>query len=255
MHPQRPSWGVLRMARAAVLGLLCTVLPWGAWAEGFEACREQFFAGFVPRLLQLPSDRLQALCFDGFAVLHSGQSKGPVYVAQHLDPARLKEARGIPRSNIFYEEARLPSADRATLDDYQGAGYDRGHMAPAADMPNPNANAQSFSLANMVPQSPEHNRGPWAKSVEQATRHYVERGNAVYVLTGPLHGQPARTIGTGQVWVPEALFKLVYDPARRRAWAYILPNHDQARVEGTYSYAELVRRTGIELLPAGAVEE
>ncbi len=241
---------------AAALALLLTLLlALPVRAQDFEACREQFFAEFVPRLLQPRTDNLQALCFEGFALLHSGQAKGPVYVAEYLHPARLKDARGIPRSNIFYEEARLPRADRATLEDYQGAGYDRGHLAPAADMPTPSANAQSFSLANMVPQAHEHNRGPWAKSVERATRHYVERGNEVYVITGPIYSAPVRTIGAGQVWVPEALFKLVYDPARRRAWAYIVPNDNQARVEGTYSYAELVRRTGIEFLPPGAVEE
>lgn len=255
MCPTRPLWGAMPVARALLVGLLATVLAWGARAEGFEACREQFFAQHVPRLVQPRTDRLKALCFEGFAVLHSGRAKGPVYVAEHLDPARLKEARGQKRSNIFYEEARLPRPDRATLDDYRGAGYDRGHLAPAANMPTPSANAQSFSLANMVPQAHEHNRGPWAKSVERATRRYVERGHEVYVITGPLYGEPVRTIGPGQVWVPDALFKLVYDPARRQAWAYIVPNDNQARVEGTYSYAELVRRTGIEFLPAGAVEE
>lgn len=68
------------------------------------------------------------------------------------------------------------------------AVFDRGHMAPAGDMPTAQAMAQSFSLANMVPQAPENNRGLWAKAFECSTRRYVKRtGSTVYVFTGPVY--------------------------------------------------------------------
>jgi endonuclease G len=240
---------------ASILAALTLPASSTAAGQGFEECREQFFNGFVPRinasLLARPQHR--GLCFDGFAVLHSGSTKTPAYVAEHLTPQRLRDASDEVRSEHFFEDARIPQAERATLDDYRGSGYDRGHMAPAADMPNGNAMAQSFSLANVVPQAPDNNRGPWARSVESVTRKYVERGNSVYVFTGPIYGPQTRKIGRGRVWVPNELFKLVYDPERRHAWAFILPNVDGVRVNGVYSYAQLVERTGIEFLPPGAV--
>ena len=170
-----------------------------------------------------------------------------VYAAGFAD--QLQDARGEERTNRFYPEARLPSADRATPDDYRNSGFDRGHMAPAADMPTAQAMAQSFSMANMVPQAQQNNRGPWA-DIEQATRKYVMRSKgAVQVYTGPMFPKRPRTIGDNQVWVPSQLYKLVYDEAENRAWAYWIDNRDDASFPRPISYAELVRRTGIEFLP------
>lgn len=222
-------------------------------APDFTACRQQFYQGFAPQVHAAQPGNLRALCFDDFAVLHSGQSKTPLYAAEHLTPRSLADARGEERTNKFYAEARLPAAERAQLADYQGSGYDRGHMAAAAQRATSAAMAQSFSLANMVPQAPQNNRGTWAKSAEKATRSYVARGNEVYVLTGPIYRGQVSTIGANQVWVPSALFKLVYDPAKKRAWAYVVDNTDQAKVTGTVSYGDLVRMTGTQWLPAGAV--
>jgi endonuclease G, mitochondrial len=220
-------------------------------AAGFSQCPEHFFRSQVPRLLSAQPGKKRELCFDGFAVLHSGESKTPVYVAEHLTPERLASAH-LERTNRFYEEARVPSSERARLEDYKKPGannehYDRGHMAPAADMSTANAMAQSFSLANMVPQAPQNNRGIWAKNVEKAVRHYVQRAGEVYVVTGPVFEAPVERVG--DVWVPKYLFKLVFDPARGKSWAYWVENTNDARMGKPITYAELVRRTGIEFLP------
>ena len=232
------------LALALLLPLASTAL---ADANDFSQCR-QYFANGKPPVIQHQQDmKPRALCFDSFAIFHSGKSHTPIYVAERLNREIL--GKGIHRSDHFYEEARLPRSERSLLDDYRDSGFDRGHMAPAADMGTDGAMVQSFSLANIVPQAPINNRKAWAK-IEKDTRKYVMRAAGdVYVITGPVYDANPATIGRNKVWVPQHLFKLVYDPSSNRAWAHWIDNSDEARVGRPISYGELIRRVGVEWLP------
>jgi endonuclease G len=216
----------------------------------FDSCLN-LFPNKTPPIVSNASRMLaRDLCFNAFAVLHSGFSKTPVYAVERLGLEQLVDAKDEVRTNRFFADARLRSSVRATLEDYKGSGFERGHMAPAGDMPTAQAMAESFSLANMVPQAPENNRGIWARVVEKNTRQYVKRtGHTVYVFTGPVFSAAPETIGPGQVWVPSFLFKLVYDPLANRAWAHWVENKNDARAGKPISYKALVNRTGIDFLP------
>lgn len=217
------------------------------YSTAFAACPQHFAGGLPPITPKAP--KLRELCFDGFAVLHSGNTKTPIYVAQRLNRQMLQEGQGIKRTDRFYADARLPTSERAELDDYKGSGWSRGHMAPAGDMGTPEGKAQSFSLANMVPQDPKQNGGPWSK-IEEDTRKYVMRARGdVYVITGPVFEPGTQTIGTSRVAVPSHVFKLVYDPATGKSWAHLQENSPKAQAGLPISYAEVVERTRIELLP------
>lgn len=236
----------LKNSIAAVALLLAAASASFAGNVDFSQCREMFVNG-QPPALQNQAMAPRALCYSGFAILHSGKSHTPIYVAQRLNKEQLEGK--VTRATRFFADARLPRAERAELEDYTNSGMDRGHMAPAGDMATEDSMAQSFSLANMVPQYPVNNRKSWA-SIEKATRKYVMRaaGN-VFVITGPVFAPNPPTIGSNKVWVPQYLFKLVYDPSTRRAWAHWLNNADDARVGKPISYDELVHRTGIDFMP------
>lgn len=209
-----------------------------------------FFAGQPPSVPVRPGQR--ELCFNAFAVLHSGEDKVPVFVAQRLNRAMPRVER--QKGDRFYAEARLPKGERAELEDYKRSGYSRGHMAPAGDMPTEAAMAQSFSLANMVPQAIRHNSGAWSK-IEQDTRRYVQRAQGdVFVITAPVFDRDSSRIGRNGVRVPSHLFKLVYDATTGRAWAHWQANRDDEVASRPITYGELVQRTGvrwIEDIPSG----
>ena len=76
---------------------------------------------------------------------------------------------------------RIPQHLRAILADYRGKGFDRGHMAPAADhRSSPEAMADTFFMTNMCPQCPELNRGYWAK-FDKYVRDLTKDHSNVYV--------------------------------------------------------------------------
>jgi endonuclease G len=99
-------------------------------------------------------------------------------------PDLVAAARDTARESQFYPEPLLPSVDQAQFEDYRRSGFDRGHMTPSGDMPDPQAQQQSFSLADLVPQTQELNRGVWA-GIETAVRDLAAREGEVYVVTGP----------------------------------------------------------------------
>jgi len=218
-------------------------------SNAFAACIDQF-PGQRPLHLDAISTQWAplALCSDAFAVLYSGLTKTPMVVVEKLNRERLRKAAGLERTDKFFADARVPEKWRAGLADYQDSGFDRGHLAAAANQPSAQAMAQSFALSNMVPQNPTHNRQLWSK-LEADTRKYAQRASGnVYVFSGALHEGKTQTLGQAAVWIPSHLFKLVYDESQQRAWAYVLPNRSDAHITRPMDYPSFVQRTQWPLL-------
>lgn len=166
----------------------------------------------------------RVLCYADFAVLHSGVTHGPLWSAEYLTRDHLTAAKSEVRTNRFFHEPRLPAGEGAQLADFRKTGYDRGHMSPAGDRWNDTAMAESFSLANIVPQNPTNNRQIWAR-IESAVRRMASHAGEAYVVTGPMfHGTQLVAIGTSGVLVPTELFKVVYLPRQQRAFAIVVQN-------------------------------
>lgn len=219
-----------------------------AHADDLSQCSQSFYGGVYPEFTNPKlSDNTQALCMDGFAVMYSGVSRTPLWSAEYLDRKRLQQAKEIDREDSFHEESRLPKSMRAKLSDYSGSGYDRGHLAPNGNMANRSQQYDSFSLANIAPQSPRNNRYIW-RNIESATRYLTQQYGEVYTITGVAFTSKKTKQLADRVLVPSHFFKAVYIPASNQAGVYYAPNDESERIE-VISLDELTAKIGIDVLP------
>lgn len=163
--------------------------------------------------------RARVLCRTNYVSYFDPMTKTPLWVAEKVELTAKAE-----RVNDFQPDPDVPLGAQAALNDYKNSKFDRGHMAPAADMTSDKAMQESFYLTNMVPQvGPNMNRGIWA-DLETTVRKIAEREGAVYVFTGPIFDSQTQTIGRSKVWVPTELYKIIYRPKNKQIMAYIIPN-------------------------------
>jgi endonuclease G len=129
------------------------------------------------------------------------------------------------RTNKFRPDP-LVKTGSANDADYKGSGYDRGHLAPAADMGwSAQSMMESFYYSNMSPQVPSFNRGIW-KKLEEFTRAAAVVNHQIYVVTGPILQSDLSTIGPNQVAVPLYYYKVLldYSEPEIKGIAFIMPN-------------------------------
>jgi endonuclease G len=209
-------------------------------------CNNIYYSNEAPDIINSKlTPKTKELCYSVFAVMHSGISRTPLYVGEHLTKEGLSSKS--ERTDDFHAEDRLPPDERAELNDYTRSGYDRGHMAPSADMPNAQAQHESFTLANMIPQVPDNNRGIWAR-IEGATRNLAKDRGEIYVVTGVVFiGSNIQRIG-GRVLIPTKIYKAIYDPSSGFAGAYIVDNTEGNNYK-VISISELEQLAGITLFP------
>jgi endonuclease G len=171
------------------------------------------------------------------------QAKWVAYVLTKKETEGLEE-----RGNKFIEDSFVHTGS-ATNADYAKSGFDRGHLAPAADMKwSEMAMKESFYFSNMSPQNPSFNRGIW-KKLEEKMRDWAIAYDSILIVTGPILKGDFKKIGVNEVCVPEYYFKVVIDfkKEKSKAIGFILPNMAGSKSLSDYAKTidEVERETGI----------
>ncbi|MDB5405363.1 MAG: endonuclease [Rhodospirillales bacterium] len=216
-------------AAAAAFLLLLSVFSAPALADPLADCAAQIPLG-APQLTAPAPAHTTILCRTAYLVTHDDDRLVPLWVSYILTR---EHAMGcLPRVNSFAPDPDLPLGRRAEKKDYLHSGFDMGHLAPDADMSWAAAvMRQSFYLSNMTPQVPGLNRQGWER-LEETVRVWATDRGAVVVIDGPIfEADVATTIGPDNVAVPSSFFKVVIDPARGEALAFIMPNVSVPKAE------------------------
>lgn len=176
----------------------------------------------------------QIIHHKGYTVSYNKDLKIPNWVSYELTRQETKGKE--KRSDNFIADPLVKDAI-ATNADYARSGYDKGHMAPAADMKwSPEVMKESFYFSNMCPQHPQLNRRGW-KNLEEKIRDWAIADSAIIIICGPIINQSSRTIGKNKVAVPERFFKVVLSPFVKpvRGIGFLFNNRQAVEPLSTYA--------------------
>ena len=185
-----------------VLTLLSTLLH----AQGHRGLSE---TPLDTKLMELPAIHSTdvVLVYHGFIINYNTQWLIPNWVAYELTA---EEVTGnLPRANGFSMDLDYVGR-QAMREDYSNSGWDKGHMAPSADMKwSQIAMNESFYLTNTCPQNHDLNSKDW-HSLEKHVRNWALRYGKIWVVCGPfVYGNRYGKIGERNVVVPDGFFKAV----------------------------------------------
>ena len=136
----------------------------------------------------------------------------PSWVYYDVSPSNIVVTNRIPHG--FSQDPRVMESNNA--DDYGKSGFDRGHMAPAADFNFSRAAlSETYRFTNICPQLPTLNRGEWAQ-IEHEVRNLAKDGE-VHVLTFP-DFKEATTNMMGRVRIPDGFYKVAWGSFGVKIW-------------------------------------
>ena len=162
----------------------------------------------------------------------------------------------------FSPDDRIESEFRVTTDFWRDTGYDRGHMAPNWGVSicyGRNAQVETFLLTNVIPQSPELNRGLWETLEKIISNDYAQRFGQVWVICGPEFPAHPAMLHDDLIEIPDRCFKIVLrvdQDGTPHALAFEMPQtielgHRQSDLlQYLVPISEIEKQTGIEFFRA-----
>lgn len=195
---------------------------------------------------------------EGFAVGFSTKYKVPLWVCYTVTADEVQNPV-TKRSNRFKPDPVITITSKPS--DYTKTGYDRGHLAPAADLCfSVKTMEDSFYMSNMAPQLPGLNRKSW-KFLEDAVRVNAIKEEKLAIVAGVIfnEGEEIKYIGDG-VAVPHGFYKVILDLTPPMKAIGFIFKHEEAKQHFTAfacTVKEVEARTGLNFfnrLPADQEE-
>lgn len=216
----------MRISGRLIMTALVALLPVVSLAQGHRGIGEP---ALDTKLIELPAITRQdvILVYSGFVVNYNTQKLIPNWVAYEITAEEV--AGEVPRARGFSMDLDYKGR-QAMREDYSNTGWDKGHMAPAADMKwSQSAMNESFYLTNICPQNHDLNGKDW-HTLEKYVWDWALKYGSVWVVCGPyFYANNYGTIGNQNVAVPDVFFKAVlrYDGKEYHSIAFVFENNER----------------------------
>ncbi len=253
---QRPKqWAFIRLLMSCAILLVGIWFAVVAWADLNYGNIHLVMGNPSQATLALTNPSNYLMLKPEYALSYNRERGIPNWVSWQLNASWLGDA---PRQNNFRPDPTLPrgwATITPTL--YTNSGFDRGHLTASEDRGiSVTANAATFLMTNIIPQSPDNNRGPWVK-LETYGRELATQGKDLYIVAGGAGfggiGQKGEmaSLANGAVVVPAVTWKviLVLDklgvkarsvPKTARTIAVVMPNEQGIRNQDWQTYRRSV---------------
>ena len=176
-----------------------------------------------------------------YEALYSFTNGQPVYVKYKLykgggDCNRKKEAFNFKRDSVI----KKPTADN---DDYEGTGYDKGHLANAEDFAfDCKKTEKTFRYYNCLPQTVDLNRGEWKKHEEKV--RLLSQTDSLLIFCGGIINTRSKRIKEGSVLrIPVYCYKVVISLSTHKLLDCVIFNNNDEPEEKKIPLNELEYKT------------
>jgi len=168
---------------------------------------------------------------------YSSERGTPNWVSYNLE---VEWFGGSPRyEGNFKADPLIPDGYKIVKhDDYTNSGYDRGHLVRSEERTNYDSNnIATFYMTNVIPQTPDLNRGPWLDLEYYCEAICKGEYKELYIIDGGIYR--SNTWINNKVAVPDSCFKIIVimdkDKGHKNVTettiviAYVMPNIEGIR--------------------------
>lgn len=111
----------------------------------------------------------------------------------------------------FISDNTLPASFyKVKHSDYINSGYDRGHLVRSKERTrNGEDNRATFLLTNIVPQTPDLNRGVWLRFEDYYLNKALKENKNMFIVSGGIFRSNKTLKNKGIVAIPDSCYKIV----------------------------------------------
>lgn len=116
-------------------------------------------------------------------------------------------------SGNFITDTSLPTSFRHIKHaDYTNSGFDRGHLVRSEERTySEQANRSTFFMTNIIPQTPDLNRGVWYNFEQYCQELCTQQHKDLYIIAGGIYDSDITTLkDEGKVEIPDSCYKIIY---------------------------------------------